>query len=112
MLRGPLWFILSYLGRTVGYFLPLSLVWCLLVLWKLVLGEEAAKSDPAQVLWALRLKHDGFSNRDLTSTSRRSPRAAATACDVLRVSWTPDPQVKRGVFMTGLGVFVRLWLLG
>lgn len=112
MLRGPLWFILSYLGRTVGYFLPLSLVWCLLVLWKLVLGEEAAKSDPAQVLWALRLKHDGFSNRDLTSTSRRSPRAAAAACDVFRVSWTPDPQVKRGSFMTGLGVFVCLWLLG
>lgn len=43
MPRGPLWFILSYLGRTVGYFLPVSLVWCLLVLWKLVLREEAAK---------------------------------------------------------------------
>lgn len=64
---GPLWFILSYLGRTVGYFLPLSLVWCLLVLWKLVLGEEAAKSDAAQVLWALCLKYDDFSSRDLTS---------------------------------------------
>lgn len=69
-----------------------------------------AKSDPAQVLWVLCLKHGGFSNRDLTSTSRRSPRAAAIAYDILRVSWTPTPdqQVKRGVFMTGVEVFVRL----
>lgn len=68
-----------------------------------------AKSDPAQVLWVLCLKHGGFSNRDLASTSRRSPRAAI-ACDILRVSWTPtsDQQVKRGVFMTGVEVFVCL----
>lgn len=53
-----------------------KLVWCFLVLWMLVLGEEHFSSVPVQgTLGHLAKEHGVISNRDLSSTSGRQPRS-------------------------------------